>query len=288
VTGECIHTPVDCDDGDPCTIDSCDPVTGQCQYDPNPACAEFCTYTIGYWGNHPEVTDPLVGSGIVITGSCGTVTLDVICVHEILPSQPQDCGGVESNSLVRQYIALRLAVIADFSGNDLGDLSLDDICIDFNSNAATINDLLAEAAEEIVCGNFDASLNEDLTAINEYFDECEDNIPCDDSPPAINRYEPSTLLKIPGQQYGLEVRPNPTNSVIWATFDLEESSEVELIIRDNSGKELKRLEAMGVIGQNEMRIDLQEFKNGIYFVILKTNLKNGYETQKFIILGKTN
>ncbi|GAH45461.1 unnamed protein product, partial [marine sediment metagenome] len=29
-TGNCVHTPKDCDDGDPCTIDSCDPQTGNC------------------------------------------------------------------------------------------------------------------------------------------------------------------------------------------------------------------------------------------------------------------
>jgi len=32
--GQCVHTPVDCDDGDPCTVDSCDPQTGACLHSP--------------------------------------------------------------------------------------------------------------------------------------------------------------------------------------------------------------------------------------------------------------
>jgi hypothetical protein len=28
VTGNCVHTPIDCDDGDPNTTDSCDPEVG--------------------------------------------------------------------------------------------------------------------------------------------------------------------------------------------------------------------------------------------------------------------
>jgi hypothetical protein len=35
--GQCQYAPVNCDDGDDCTIDSCDPVDG-CQHDPDPNC----------------------------------------------------------------------------------------------------------------------------------------------------------------------------------------------------------------------------------------------------------
>ncbi|MCP3980165.1 MAG: hypothetical protein GY716_12740, partial [bacterium] len=34
--GPCTNTPVDCDDGDPCTLDSCDPETGVCVHEPGP------------------------------------------------------------------------------------------------------------------------------------------------------------------------------------------------------------------------------------------------------------
>jgi hypothetical protein len=30
VSGECVYTPINCDDGDPCTLDACDPATGEC------------------------------------------------------------------------------------------------------------------------------------------------------------------------------------------------------------------------------------------------------------------
>jgi hypothetical protein len=34
LTGECLHDPVACDDGDACTLDECDPQTGQCASEP--------------------------------------------------------------------------------------------------------------------------------------------------------------------------------------------------------------------------------------------------------------
>jgi hypothetical protein len=40
---------MNCDDGNPCTIDSC--VAGVCQHKPDPACA-CVTRTQGYWFNH--------------------------------------------------------------------------------------------------------------------------------------------------------------------------------------------------------------------------------------------
>ena len=33
-SGDCVHTQIDCDDGDECTIDSCDPQTGLCLHTP--------------------------------------------------------------------------------------------------------------------------------------------------------------------------------------------------------------------------------------------------------------
>src|SRR5262249_29294707 len=34
----CTHVPRDCDDGEPCTADSCDPLTGQCLHNAGPSC----------------------------------------------------------------------------------------------------------------------------------------------------------------------------------------------------------------------------------------------------------
>ncbi len=45
--GECVQTPIDCDDGDPCTVDSCDPASGACSHealdcsDQNTECSVF-------------------------------------------------------------------------------------------------------------------------------------------------------------------------------------------------------------------------------------------------------
>ena len=52
-TGDCVNEPKDCDDGDPCTIDSCDPATGNCLNEPkdcddsNPCTLDFCNPQTG-------------------------------------------------------------------------------------------------------------------------------------------------------------------------------------------------------------------------------------------------
>ena len=38
----CVWIPVDCDDGDTCTVDTCDPGTGECQHYAPPECADEC------------------------------------------------------------------------------------------------------------------------------------------------------------------------------------------------------------------------------------------------------
>jgi hypothetical protein len=44
-TGRCVHTPVDCTAGDPCTAD-CDPQTGQCRHEPVCDTCLLCDYFV--------------------------------------------------------------------------------------------------------------------------------------------------------------------------------------------------------------------------------------------------
>ncbi|MBI5787621.1 MAG: VWA domain-containing protein [Candidatus Schekmanbacteria bacterium] len=52
-TGHCIHTPLICDDANRCTIDRCEPVTGECKYEPincddgNPCTIDECNPKTG-------------------------------------------------------------------------------------------------------------------------------------------------------------------------------------------------------------------------------------------------
>lgn len=63
LTGQCMHTPVDCDDGEPCTDDSCDPLTGKCVHTPrvcddgNPCTEDSCDPLTGECVFTPVVCD---------------------------------------------------------------------------------------------------------------------------------------------------------------------------------------------------------------------------------------
>ena len=122
----CAHTL--CDDGDPCTADRCDPVTGECHFDPldttgaayePPECAQHsecddgdpctedqCVFTEGgcgyrswaFCGHFPVVG---CGGGCQVAGcddgdpctrdSCGA---DGACAHEALEGCASGCNGV--------------------------------------------------------------------------------------------------------------------------------------------------------------------------------------------------
>jgi Dictyostelium (slime mold) repeat len=81
--GICRGTPV-CDDGDPCTIDTCDPVTGACTHAPNSgACDDGNACTIG-----ETCTDAVCGGGAPVScddgNSCTLDTCDPVtgaCAH---------------------------------------------------------------------------------------------------------------------------------------------------------------------------------------------------------------
>jgi hypothetical protein len=62
--GQCIHTPVPCDDGDACTVDSCDPAVGTCTHSPascddgNACTVDSCDPVGGCRHQVPPVVEP--------------------------------------------------------------------------------------------------------------------------------------------------------------------------------------------------------------------------------------
>lgn len=62
-TGQCVFTPVVCDDNNPCTIDTCDPQTGECRFSPkicddnNPCTTDFCDVRSGECVHTPKNCD---------------------------------------------------------------------------------------------------------------------------------------------------------------------------------------------------------------------------------------
>ena len=86
----CVHTPVNCDDGQICTLDSCSPDTGACVHTPidcndnNPCTADSCIQAFA--ANPCVVTDN--GGGTVTLPPAGCAYLSPDDVHQIMNGLP--------------------------------------------------------------------------------------------------------------------------------------------------------------------------------------------------------
>ncbi|MCB1060729.1 MAG: SBBP repeat-containing protein [Calditrichaeota bacterium] len=72
--------------------------------------------------------------------------------------------------------------------------------------------------------------------------------------------------------FTLSVYPNPFNPTTTLAFNLPNTSEVEIVVHDELGREVTR-EHLGrlVVGQHEYRLDGSKWTSGIYFVTLDRN-----------------
>jgi hypothetical protein len=75
VTGDCVFTPINCDDNNACTIDTCDPVTG-CVHTPivcnddNPCTRDSCDPRVGKCVFTPVADGTPCGDGTCQSGVC--------------------------------------------------------------------------------------------------------------------------------------------------------------------------------------------------------------------------
>jgi hypothetical protein len=92
-----------------------------------------------------------------------------------------------------------------------------------------------------------------------------------DLPDTSDAVKPRTLL--PNELY-LQAFPNPFNPTTTLAFNLQSSSDVELVVHDVLGREVMR-ENLGLLaaGQHSFLVDGSEWASGIYFATLRTNLK---------------
>ncbi len=70
------------------------------------------------------------------------------------------------------------------------------------------------------------------------------------------------------------VYPNPVNQISKVAFNTEEQEKYVLSISDLSGKEISQIEGMTEKGFNELDIDFSEFKDGIYFLVFRSETIN--------------
>jgi hypothetical protein len=70
---------------------------------------------------------------------------------------------------------------------------------------------------------------------------------------------------------GYTLYPNPVHSKLYIRFDELRSAEVEIKIFDLLGKVLLENKIESIIAGSEHNIDIHHFKEGIYFVQIKSN-----------------
>ncbi len=272
-----------CDDGVECTVDSYDCNTCSCIND-DAACQEqntYCTFTIGYWGNHMDhLALVLNGEDLII----GDYTFTLECLNYVLPGPPKHtrnatyCGVAyeDNTSMLRQAIALKLNQMAspDFqeSNNDvgsIGDLLLEDIYMCTENNpltyyyetypGITVSGLLTLGEEAAAAGINDTNLTEAMDAINIRFDECQENIECLEF---RNRADELQDLNT------FNVFPNPTNNFIHIDLNNYVGKKGTLQIVNHLGQVIETTK-FDAIPQEIIRKNVTGYKHGIYMTVLQ-------------------
>ena len=77
-------------------------------------------------------------------------------------------------------------------------------------------------------------------------------------------------------------QPNPFHDKTVIGFNLPEDSEVELILRDETGRVLKTIKQNGTAGYNTIQLEMGELSNGFIYYQLST--KFGTKAKKMIQL----
>ncbi|KAA3628519.1 MAG: T9SS C-terminal target domain-containing protein [Bacteroidetes bacterium] len=76
--------------------------------------------------------------------------------------------------------------------------------------------------------------------------------------------------------------PNPTSGLMNVTFDIEETSEVQLIVTNITGQVIHSRDLQINAGEYKTEIDASGFGQGIFFLNIAT--KDGVITQKFVVV----
>jgi len=300
-------TEVSCDDGDVCTIDG-SKIVGSDGNDctsclpsiPIETCGEeFCTYTVGWWGNQGIVTGTIneiiqnygvdcdEELGLQIAGYC----LSEECIDYILPGQPKHkpnkvwCGVSydNNNNLLRQIIGMTLNVYND---QNLGSLDISNILCassdiqNFASTGWTINELISNASDCFIGYNCHGFSEGDymgiLGAISVAFDECQINLPCDEN---NFNYIPTNDAESEYEELladEVKIYPNPAREKVNLVIFANNQTDYTISFYDINGKIVSRKELNAIKGKNEITLDLSNIKNGIYLLNVNSDSRNNY------------
>lgn len=277
----------------------------------------FCTYTQGFWGNGKgkangltgeQILDTLMKQGSIVVGdgsNCGFTVTTRQCVIGILPgggpslplskNYALDCTKEIKNTLVGQLIALQLNIRYNehFRDLNLDGFTLSGSCVlstdkvkalGLNANS-TMSDLIdlsneylaATCNDTTYANGFGGQLTEALTAMNEYWDECKNNDPCDETPfgPDDNLVQGRGEGKVFTNQLGtLSLAPNPAFSVLNVGFMAETPARVEIRVFDGKGRLIYTKPVDASTGENVIPIDVTGLDSGVYWLSLANDLTN--------------
>lgn len=79
----------------------------------------------------------------------------------------------------------------------------------------------------------------------------------------------------------VNVYPNPTNKSLWINYPSDTDGTIQMRVTDLSGKSQLQISAIFKSGINELEINVDSLKNGVYLLILDT--KEGLITRQFIV-----
>jgi hypothetical protein len=256
--------------------------------------SDRCTYTIGYWGNHPNHVKSLVnavGGKLLVAG----YNLTPDCIDVIMPGPPLHksnvvaCGVIysENRSILRQAIGLRLNILNDPA---LANLKVSQIAcyspalVPFSSLPLPVLLGQAESCAALTpdCPTASA-FNEALTAINELFDECKPFKPCAGGNNAASNPNPP---KEEETDYFdtevLTVFPNPVyENFLQVDFYSNQEEDSYLHVYDMAGRRLLSFEFLVEKGSNRWFLDVSNLQNGMYILLL-VNKRNHAERAKFV------
>ncbi|MBK7873283.1 MAG: T9SS type A sorting domain-containing protein [Saprospiraceae bacterium] len=78
----------------------------------------------------------------------------------------------------------------------------------------------------------------------------------------------------------LQVYPNPTNGAVWLAFDLDQTNDAILTVRNALGAMISKTTHRNLFGETRLDIDLRNQASGMYFV--EVQIENGRKNLKII------
>ena len=252
---------------------------------------EYCTYTIGYWGNHiDEVEAILAAQGGAIT--VGGYTLTTACLDYILPGPPKhkknkvhcDVTYAANNNNLRQSIGMILNSLNAGSGAPLPlSLALEDIhCQSMAVEAAIIQGAMTvqDLIDCAMSGN--NTCGQALGDLNVLFDECQLNVPCPVAGLSMPTPEYSQAIDATRTDvvYSISIYPNPTPDVLNLNINATTSEEFIVSVINIQGKVVLEYSSETVKGLNNYQLDVHALEQGIYY--LKFQYEQSIEVKSFV------